>query len=36
MNEIKAETKGKIVEVMVENGTAVEYGQPLFCVEASG
>jgi acetyl-CoA carboxylase biotin carboxyl carrier protein len=35
MNEIKAETKGKIVEVMVENGTAVEYGQPLFCVEAS-
>ncbi len=36
MNEIKAETKGKIVEVMVENGTAVEYGQPLFCVDASG
>ena len=36
MNEVKAETKGKIVEVMVENGTAVEYGQPLFCVEASG
>ena len=35
MNEIKAETKGKIVEVMVENGTAVEYGQPLFCVETS-
>ncbi|MCH7560791.1 MAG: acetyl-CoA carboxylase biotin carboxyl carrier protein, partial [Thaumarchaeota archaeon] len=35
MNEIKAETKGKIVEAMVENGTAVEYGQPLFCVETS-
>jgi acetyl-CoA carboxylase biotin carboxyl carrier protein len=35
MNEIKAETKGKIVEVMVENGTAVEYGQPLFGVETS-
>ena len=35
MNEIKAETKGKIVEVTVENGTAVEYGQPLFCVEAT-
>jgi acetyl-CoA carboxylase biotin carboxyl carrier protein len=35
MNEVKAETKGKITEVMVENGTAVEYGQPLFCVETS-
>ena len=35
MNEVKAETKGKITEVMVENGTAVEYGQSLFCVEAS-
>ena len=35
MNEVKAETKGKIVEVMVENGTAVEYGQPLFGVETS-
>jgi acetyl-CoA carboxylase biotin carboxyl carrier protein len=36
MNEIKAEAKGKIVEILVENGTAVEYGQPLFSVEASG
>ncbi|OHB88227.1 MAG: acetyl-CoA carboxylase, biotin carboxyl carrier protein [Planctomycetes bacterium RIFCSPHIGHO2_02_FULL_40_12] len=35
MNEVKAEIKGKITEVMVENGTAVEYGQPLFCVETS-
>ena len=35
MNEVKAEAKGKIVEVMVENGTAVEYGQPLFGVETS-
>lgn len=35
MNEVKAEAKGKVVEVMVENGTAVEYGQPLFCVETS-
>jgi acetyl-CoA carboxylase biotin carboxyl carrier protein len=35
MNEIKAETKGKVVEVIVENGTAVEYGQSLFCVETS-
>ena len=36
MNEVKAETKGKIVEILVENGTAVEYGQPLFSVEAYG
>jgi acetyl-CoA carboxylase biotin carboxyl carrier protein len=36
MNEVKAETKGKIVEILVENGTAVEYGQPLFSVEPSG
>lgn len=35
MNEVKAEIKGKITEIMVENGTAVEYGQPLFCVETS-
>ena len=30
MNEVKAEVKGKIVEILVDNGTAVEYGQPLF------
>jgi acetyl-CoA carboxylase biotin carboxyl carrier protein len=35
MNEVKAETKGKIVEILLENGTAVEYGQPLFSVETS-
>ena len=35
MNEVKAETKGKIIEILVENGTAVEYGQPLFCVESA-
>jgi len=33
MNEVKAETEGKIVEVIVENGTAVEFGQPLFRIE---
>jgi len=36
MNEVKAEIKGKIVEILVDNGTAVEYGQPLFNVETSG
>ena len=30
MNEIKAEQKGTIAEVLVENGDSVEYGQPLF------
>jgi acetyl-CoA carboxylase biotin carboxyl carrier protein len=30
MNEIRAETKGEIAEVLVENGEPVEYGQPLF------
>ncbi len=36
MNEVKAEIKGKIVDILVENGTAVEYGQSLFSVEPSG
>jgi acetyl-CoA carboxylase biotin carboxyl carrier protein len=33
MNEIKAEVAGTIVEIMVENGQAVEYGQVLFKVK---
>lgn len=33
MNEIKAETRGRIVEVLVENGHPVEFGQPLFRLE---
>jgi len=33
MNEIKAEVKGRIVKVLVENAQPVEYGQPLFIVE---
>ncbi|MCZ8520644.1 MULTISPECIES: acetyl-CoA carboxylase biotin carboxyl carrier protein [Paenibacillus] len=33
MNEIEAEVKGEIVEVLVENGQLVEYGQPLFKVK---
>lgn len=32
MNEIEAEVKGEIVEVLVEDGQLVEYGQPLFLV----
>jgi len=30
MNEIQAEAKGTVVEVLVENGQPVEYGQRLF------
>ncbi len=33
MNEIQAETKGTILEVLVENGQPVEYGQRLFKVK---
>ncbi len=33
MNEIKSEVSGRIVEVLAENGSAVEFGQPLFAVE---
>ena len=29
-NEIEAEVKGEIVEVLVQSGQLVEYGQPLF------
>src|SRR5699024_4114771 len=32
-NEIEAEATGEIVEVLVEDGELVEYGQPLFKVK---
>ena len=32
MNEIKAEVKGEIVKILVENGEPVEFGQPLFLI----
>lgn len=35
MNEIRAECSGKIIEVLVKNGSPVEYGQPLFKVQLS-
>jgi acetyl-CoA carboxylase biotin carboxyl carrier protein len=35
MNEIKAEAKGVITQVMVENAKPVEFGQPLFKVRPS-
>jgi biotin carboxyl carrier protein len=30
MNEIEAEIEGTIVQLLVENGQPVEYGEPLF------
>jgi acetyl-CoA carboxylase biotin carboxyl carrier protein len=35
MNEIKAETSGQVVEVLAENGQAVEFGQPLFLIKTA-
>ncbi|MBC5688877.1 acetyl-CoA carboxylase biotin carboxyl carrier protein [Mediterraneibacter sp. NSJ-55] len=32
MNEIESEFSGKICEILVKNGEAVEYGQPLFVI----
>ena len=33
MNEIEADATGTITKILVENGQAVEYGQPLFIIE---
>ncbi|MDT7929250.1 acetyl-CoA carboxylase biotin carboxyl carrier protein [Tepidimonas sp.] len=33
LNEIEADRAGVIKEILVENGQAVEYGQPLFVLE---
>lgn len=35
MNEIQAEVSGEILEILVENGTAVQFGEPLFRVKTS-
>ena len=34
-NEIESEVSGKIVKVLVDNASPVEYDQPLFLVEPS-
>lgn len=33
MNEIEVETRGRITDILVENGQPVEYGEPLFIIE---
>lgn len=35
-NEIESEVSGKIVKVLVDNATPVEYDQPLFLVDPAG
>jgi len=32
LNEIECDMDGMVKEILVENGQAVEYGQPLFIV----
>ncbi len=34
-NEIQSELKGEIIEVLVENGSPVQYGQALFLVKTA-
>ena len=33
MNEIECEIEGAVVQILVENGQAVEYGEPLFKIK---
>jgi acetyl-CoA carboxylase biotin carboxyl carrier protein len=33
LNEIESDHSGTVTQILVENGQAVEYGQPLFVVE---
>lgn len=33
MNEIEAEVSGRVVEVLIENGAPVEFGQPLMRID---
>jgi acetyl-CoA carboxylase biotin carboxyl carrier protein len=35
MNEIEAEVSGEIVEILVQNASSVEYGQPLMRINPS-
>ncbi len=32
MNQIEADSSGRLLKILVENGEAVEYGQPLFVI----
>jgi biotin carboxyl carrier protein len=32
MNEIESDVSGELVNIFVENGNPVEYGEPLFAI----
>jgi acetyl-CoA carboxylase biotin carboxyl carrier protein len=36
MNEIKAEREGDVVNILVENGESVEFGQPMVTIRPTG
>ncbi len=36
MNEIESDVSGLVVDILVENGKPVEYGQRLFAIKVSG
>ena len=36
MNELESEVEGTVLEILVENGQPVEFGQALFRVRRSG
>lgn len=36
MNSIESEVRGRVAEMLAQNGQAVEYGQPLILVDTSG
>jgi acetyl-CoA carboxylase biotin carboxyl carrier protein len=36
MNEVVSDLDGTVAAVLVEDGAAVEYGQPLFLIDVSG
>ena len=36
MNEIESDVAGEVVQVLVENGHPVEYGEPLFGIRTQG
>ena len=35
MNEIESDVSGKVVKILVDNATPVEYNQPIFLIEKS-
>jgi len=36
MNEIESDVAGEVIQILVENGHPVEYGEPLFGIRAQG